>query len=103
MHAPGGTRCRSANRSAPPAADNTISPIRMAAKPNWVIAAYSSAAERTCGRVCSVRTNTNEVTAINSHPSRNVDTEAAAGTSSMAATNVGTMASAGRPRCSRRA
>ena len=34
IRAPSGTRARAANRSAPPAADNTINPIRMATNPS---------------------------------------------------------------------
>ncbi len=89
MRAPSGTRDRSAKRSAPPAADNTIRPIRMATNPSWVITAYTRPAERASGRVCSVSTRTSEATAINSQASRNVVTDAAAGTSSIAATNSG--------------
>ena len=57
----------------------------------------------TSGRVCSASTSTSEASAINSHASRNVVTDAAAGTSSIAATNSGNTASGTRPRCSRRA
>ena len=39
VRAPAGTADRSAKRSAPPAADSTIRPSRIATNPSWVITA----------------------------------------------------------------
>ena len=52
-------RGRDHERSAPPAADSTSSPIKMAAKPSSVITAYNRPAERYLGSVRSATTRSN--------------------------------------------
>ena len=77
---------------------STSSPIRMATNPRWVITAYQRAADATSARwLCSASTSSSEVSAISSQHTRNVPTLPAAGTSSMAATNSGSVACTQRP------
>ena len=97
---PGGSDpARSAwNVSPPAAAAKESSPIRIATRPRWVITAYHVPAPATAGRLaCSASTSSSDVSAINSHSTRNVDTLAAHGTSSSVQANSGSTACTPRP------
>ena|SRR6266536_24008 len=91
---PGNTAARNASNDSPPAFDaNTTRARRIATRPACVIAAYHTPAVRTAGRSrCSASTSTNDVSAINSHSTRNVVTLPAKGTHTIAATNNGSIA-----------
>src|SRR5512139_331051 len=84
-------------KSAAVAIVSQASPNRRAMNPAWVMAAYQTAAGRTCSLWrCSVITSNSDVTAINSHTARNVGTLPAAGTNSIEAANTGSTPIAAR-------
>jgi len=94
---------RVAKSSAPPAAESTTRATRIATNPSCVMTAYTIPADRTAARRWSASTSASDAAAISSQHSRNVVTVPAAGTRTMPATNVGSMASVSTDQCSWRA
>ncbi len=100
--ASGADSCRrwlamTANPCPPACVASSSSPRRMAAAPMWVIAPYHWAASRVSGRRCSMSTASSDVSAMSSHATRKLATEAAAGTRSIVARKAGCRAVAVRP------
>lgn len=90
----GDTPCAPARRAAkvsPPAcAAKTENPTSRRISPRWVITAYQAPACRTEARSrCSASTSSSEPSAISSHSTRNVDTDAATGTRTKVSANSG--------------
>ena len=84
VNEPAPTEAICANPVPPEALASTEKPASTRRKLSWVIAAYHSAADRTCGRLAwSVSTRIVEASAISSHMSRNATMSAPAGTSCM--------------------